>query len=239
MFLAEPSELCAENVVLAGTEGRHAATVRRMRPGERVDLTDGVGDVAECVVTGATPGHLDLKVISRRRQPRREPLVVVVQAIPKGPRAELAVELMTEVGVDAIVPWAAARCVPRWEGQRAARAVARWRDIAREAAKQARRVWLPEVAALASTPQVTGVVKEAARAVLLEAGASTRLADVPVPSSGRVVLIAGPEGGIDEAEKALLTAVGAVPARLGASVLRTSTAGAVAAAVVLSGTGRW
>ncbi len=225
--------------MLSGAEGRHAATVRRIRPGERVDLTDGAGQVAECVVTGATQGSLELRVLCRRAEPRPEPALVVVQAIPKGGRGELAVEMMTEVGVDVIAPWAASRCVPRWQGPRGAKAAARWRDTAREAAKQARRAWLPEVAPLAETHAVVAMIQRAARAVVLEPGARMRLADVPVPSSGDMIIVAGPEGGISEEESTAFTAAGAIPARLGPSVLRASTAGAVAAAVVLSGSDRW
>jgi 16S rRNA (uracil1498-N3)-methyltransferase len=225
--------------VLAGAEGRHAATVRRIRPGERVDLTDGAGQVAECVVMSAAQGRLDLRVLSRRVQPRPEPTLAVVQGIPKGGRGELAVELMTEVGVDVIVPWAAARCIPRWRRERGEKAVARWRDTARAAAKQARRAWIPDVAEPAATHGVVAMIRAAAAAVMLEPGADIRLADVRMPGSGAVLLIAGPEGGITEAESAAFATAGAVAARLGPSVLRTSSVGAVAAAVLLSRTGRW
>ncbi len=239
VFLAEPSQLRADIVVLSGAEGRHAATVRRIRAGERVDVTDGAGQVAECVVLGATPGSLELRVMRHRAEPRPEPTVVVVQAIPKGDRGELAVELMTEVGVDVITPWAASRCVPKWEGERAGKAVARWRNAARAAAKQARRAWLPEVTPLAQTPAVLAVIQQAARAVVLDPDATLRLTDMPVPSSGSLVIVAGPEGGLSEAESATLAAAGAVPARLGPSVLRASTAAAVAAAVLFSRSDRW
>ena len=239
VFLAERSQLNADTVTLAGAEGRHAATVRRVRAGERVDLTDGAGLLAECVVTSTAADRLELRVISRRTEPRPDPLVVAVQAIPKGSRAELAVEMMTEVGVDVIVPWAAARCVPRWHGERGARAVARWRDTAREAAKQARRAWIPDVSDVATTDDVADMIRAAACALMLEPGAQVRLADVPVPPSGAVVIVAGPEGGLTELEIGALAAAGAVRARLGPSVLRTSTVGAVAAAVLLSHSARW
>jgi 16S rRNA (uracil1498-N3)-methyltransferase len=239
VFLAEPSQLRADTVVLSGAEGRHAATVRRIRAGERVDVTDGAGQVAECVVTGATPGSLELRVMRHREEPRPQPTLVVVQAIPKGDRGELAVEMMTEVGVDVIAPWAASRSVPKWEGPRAGKALARWRATAREAAKQARRAWLPEVTPPVQTPAVAAMAAQAARAVVLDPGATLRLADIPVPSSGRVVIVTGPEGGISEAESTALAAAGAIPARLGPSVLRTSTAAAVAAAVLLSRSVRW
>jgi 16S rRNA (uracil1498-N3)-methyltransferase len=220
--------------VLGDAEGRHAATVRRIRPGERVDLTDGAGQVAECVVMSAAHGRLGLRVVSRCTRPRPEPTLVVVQAIPKASRGELAVELMTEVGVDVVIPWAAARCIPRWQGERGAKAVARWRDTAREAAKQARRAWLPDVAALTVTNDVVVMIKLAAFAVVLEPGASLRLADVRMPRSGDVIVVVGPEGGLTEREGGAFAAAGAVPVRLGPSVLRASTAGAVAAAVLLS-----
>lgn len=240
MFLAEPAQLRADVVVLSGAEGRHAATVRRIRPGERVDLTDGAGLVAECVVSDAVPGRLELRVVSRRTEPPPEPLLVAVQAILKGGgRGELAVEMMTEVGVDVIVPWAAARCVARWRGERGARAAARWRDTARAAAKQARRAWLPEIAEPAATEDVIGRIRAAACAVVLDPGAATRLADVPVPDAGAVVMVAGPEGGLTDAESAAFTAAGAVPARLGPAVLRASTVSTVAAAVLLSRCRRW
>ncbi len=239
VFLAEPSQLRADMVLLCGAEGRHAATVRRIMAGERVDVTDGAGQVAECVVTGVTPGSLELRVMRHRAEPRPEPTIVVVQAIPKGGRGELAVEMMTEVGVDVITPWAASRCVPKWEGARGGKTLARWRDTAREAAKQARRAWLPEVTPPAQTPAVAAMIQQAARGVVLDPGAALRLADIPVPSSGRVIIVTGPEGGISAAESTALTAAGAMPARLGPSVLRTSTAAAVAAAVLLSRSGRW
>jgi 16S rRNA (uracil1498-N3)-methyltransferase len=225
--------------VLAGAEGRHAATVRRIGPGERVDLSDGRGLVAECVVASAVAGRLELLVVSRRSEPSPQPGVVAVQAIPKGSRAELAVELMTEVGVDVIVPWAAARSIPRWSGERSARAAGRWRDTARETAKQARRPRIPEVTDPVTTDGVVRRIRAAALAVVLDPGATARLAELAVPGSGDVVVVAGPEGGLTDEEGSLFAAAGATPARLGPSVLRASTAAAVAAAVLLSRTRRW
>src|SRR5664280_2517967 len=156
MFLAPTDRIVAgDRVVLDGPEGRHAATVRRVRPGERVDCTDGAGLLVRCQVTAAGRDRLDLAVLERDRQPPPQPRIVVIQALPKADRGELAVELLTEVGVDEVVPWAAARCEQRWSGDRGQRALARWRSVAREAAKQSRRTWLPAVAELASTAAVT------------------------------------------------------------------------------------
>jgi 16S rRNA (uracil1498-N3)-methyltransferase len=213
--------------------------VRRLARGEQAYLTDGAGMVAHCLVTDIGPSELELTVLSRQSEPRPNPSVAVVQAIPKGDRGELAVELLTEVGADVVVPWAAERCVAQWRGERAEKAVGRWRSAALQAAKQSRRAWVPEVTAQAGTSAVAGRVRAAGLAVVLEPDAPTRLADVDLPPAGEIVLVVGPEGGITPAEQHDLAVAGAVAARLGPTVLRTSSAGVVAAAILLSRTGRW
>ena len=239
VFLSEPAALAADLVVLDGPEGRHAATVRRLTAGERVDLTDGAGLVAECVVTAARAGALELSVLDRRREPRPDPALVVAQALPKGEHGPLAVDLMTEGGVDVIVPWAAQRCVTRWQGERGGRALARWRAAAREAAKQARRAWLPEVTGPVTTAELACRAESAGLAVLLDPGGPALLSELELPGSGDIMLVVGPEGGISPAEMAELAGAGAVRARLGPAVLRTSSAGLVAATIVASRAGRW
>jgi len=249
VFLADRAALESDVVVLSGAEGRHAATVRRLRPGERADVTDGAGLVAECVVADPRPsdprpggheiGGLELTVRARREVPRPDPAITVVQAIPKGDRGELAVEEMTEVGVDRIVPWAAARCVPVWHGARGERSLAKWRLTAREAAKQSRRAWIPEVTDVASAGQVAQLIEKAPCAIVLEPGAAASLAGLSLPESGDLLVVVGPEGGITDEEGAAFRAAGATACRLGPTVLRTSTAGTVAAAILLTRSGRW
>jgi 16S rRNA (uracil1498-N3)-methyltransferase len=237
VFYAGRADLDGEVVVLSGAEGRHAATVRRLRPGERADVSDGAGLVAECVVTARGAG-LELAVRARREVPRPDPAITVVQAIPKGDRGEAAVEGLTEVGVDRIVPWTAARCVAVWAGERGARSLARWRSTAREAAKQSRRAWLPEVTEPASTGQVAAMIAAASCAVVLDPEARESLGRLE-PPSGDLVVVVGPEGGITDDEAKAFLAAGATARRLGPTVLRTSTAGIAAAAVLLSRGGRW
>ena len=233
VFLAD--DLTPDRVVLTGSEGHHAGTVRRLRVGEPVDLCDSRGGRAACRVAAVARDEVALDVLRRVREPAPAPRLVLVQALAKGDRGELAVELATEVGVDEVLPWAAARCVVKWEGARGDRALARWRATAREAGKQSRRAWLPEVGPLHSTAQVAARLRGATGLVLHEA-ASTALTAVALPAQGEVVLVVGPEGGIAEGE---LAALGGTAVRLGGSVLRTSTAGAAAAAVVSARTGRW
>lgn len=239
VFLVAAGELEADVVTLSGPEGHHAAAVRRLRAGERADVSDGAGTLAECAVVAVRPDSVVLSVRSVHAVPSPEPRITVVQALPKGDRAELAVELMTEVGVDSIVAWAAERSVTRWHGDRGERALGKWRATAREAAKQSRRAWIPEVTGPAVLSDVGKLVAQATRAVILEAGVQDPLSLLALPDSGSIVLVVGPEGGISPAERAALTSAGAVAARLGPTVLRTSTAGAAAAAVLLTRTGRW
>jgi 16S rRNA (uracil1498-N3)-methyltransferase len=241
VFCCERGQLDRDAVTLSGPEGRHATTVRRLAPGERVDLTDGAGLMAQCEVIAARPGagELDLAVLARLAEPEPACRVSIAQAILKGERAELAVELMTEVGVDVIVPWAAERCVVRWSPDRQDRALGRWRSTAREAAKQSRRARFPEVSEPARTADLLPRVVSASLALLLDPRAAGSLASLALPGDGEIMLIVGPEGGVSQSEFAGLTAAGALPVRLGPTVLRGSTAGAVAAALVLSRCGRW
>jgi 16S rRNA (uracil1498-N3)-methyltransferase len=239
VFLVEAARLRADRVRLDGPEGRHAATVRRLTPGERVDLVDGAGLLAECVVAAAGRDVLDVDVLVRRQLAPPAPRLVVVQALPKGERGELAVQTLTEVGVDVVVPWTAARCVTRWHGERGAKGLARWRAAAREATKQSRRAWLPDVRDPASTAEIAALLRVAALAVVLREQGGEPLATVDVPATGDVVVVVGPEGGVSPEELVAFTAAGASAYRLGPTVLRTSTAGVAALAVLSARSGRW
>ncbi|MFG3345310.1 16S rRNA (uracil(1498)-N(3))-methyltransferase [Streptomyces sp. NPDC048018] len=229
--------------LLDGPEGRHAVSVKRLRAGEELVLTDGQGRWAECVVVSAEgKDQLTVQVSAEHEEPVPAPRVTVVQALPKGDRGELAVEIMTETGVDAIVPWAASRCITQWKGDRGLKALAKWRATAREAGKQSRRTRFPEVTDLMSSKQVAALLAEADFAAVLHEDRdhpSGALATAELPDRGSIVLVVGPEGGVSPEELALFESAGARPYRLGHSVLRTSTAGTAAAALVLGRTGRW
>lgn len=237
VFLAD--DVAADHVVLTGPEGHHAATVRRVRVGEAVDVVDGRGTRASCTVAAVGHDTVELTVRARTVEPTPEPRLVVVQAIAKGDRGELAVELATEVGVDEVVPWAAQRSIVKWDGPRGDKALARWRSTAREAGKQSRRARLPEVLEQHTTAQVAERLRSADAGFVLHEAASAPLAAVDLPASGVVVLVVGPEGGVTDGELALFASAGARAVRLGTSVLRTSTAGAAAASVVSARTARW
>jgi 16S rRNA (uracil1498-N3)-methyltransferase len=226
-------------VVLDGPEGRHAATVQRLGVGEHLVLTDGNGTSADGTVTRTARDLLEIEIDHVVTTPPPRPRLVVVQALPKGERGELSVATMTEVGADVIVPWAAARCVTRWDGARGEKALAKWRTASRESAKQSRRSRFPEVTALATTDDVADRLGAAALAAVLHEEAGTPLGTTRLPEVGDIVMVVGPEGGISPEELAAFETAGAESYRLGPTVLRTSTAGAVGAGVLLSRTARW
>jgi len=226
-------------VTVDGDEAHHAVVVRRLRVGERLLLADGMGRVATGEVTATAKRSFTAAVTHVEDHPEPRPAVTVVQALPKGERGELAVEVLTEIGAARIVPWAAARSVAVWKGERAARSHARWQATAREAAKQARRAWHPQVLPLATTNDAAALAGAAEVAVVLHEEAAEPLAALAQPPDGDLLVVVGPEGGLTDDEVATFVAAGAVSVRLGAEVLRTSTAGVAAVAALLSRTPRW
>jgi 16S rRNA (uracil1498-N3)-methyltransferase len=226
-------------LVLDGDEGRHAATVRRIRAGEGVDVADGSGRTARCEVVEALKASLVLRVDGLADVAPRLPGLVLVQALAKGGRDETAVETATEYGVDAVVPWQAARSVVRWAAERGEKSRLRWVATARAAAKQSRRATVPDVGPLVTTTALarrTAEVVSAGGAVLvLHEDAAEPVATVPLPAPGQaaqVLVVVGPEGGIAPDELAVLTAAGGLTTRLGPDVLRSSSAGPAALAVL-------
>lgn len=223
---------------LDGPEGHHAADVQRLQPGETLQLTDGAGGIATARVTAAERGSLRLQILDRRTLPAPDPKLTVVQALPKGDRGERAVQMLTEIGVDEVIPWAASRSIVQWKGPRGDKARAKWTSTAREASKQARRGRLAEVAELHTTKQLVARLRSAAAVLVLHEEADLPLSQVALPAAGEIALVIGPEGSISPDELAALAEFGA-PVRLGDTVLRTSTAGPAALAVLQARLGRW
>ncbi len=225
-------------VELTGAEAHHAAAVRRVREGEPVTVTDGAGVWLDGAVETADPRSVVVRVTARREIPASRPRLVLVQALAKGDRDELAVQAATELGVDEVIPWQAARSVSRWEGKKLARGRERWASIAREAAKQAHRAWLPVVAEPITTGQLARRVADAT-ALVLDPLADRALTATAESGAAEVILVVGPEGGVAPEEIERLEAAGARSVRLGATVLRTSTAGPAALAALNAAWGRW
>ncbi|MFK3670680.1 16S rRNA (uracil(1498)-N(3))-methyltransferase [Leifsonia aquatica] len=239
LYLREDLEAAeaGARLTLTGPEAKHAATVNRTRPGQTVSIGNGRGLVASGEVVVATGAELTIEVASVRQEERPAPRITLVQALAKGDRDELAIQAATELGVDRVVPWSAARSVSRWEGAKIAKGRDRWSTIVREAAKQSIRAWVPDVGELATTAQVAALADGADVLVLEPTGDSALTAFTP--GERELVLVVGPEGGIAPAELEVLRAAGARIVRLGDTVLRTSTAGPAALAVLNASLGRW
>ncbi|GAB94371.1 16S rRNA (uracil1498-N3)-methyltransferase [Kineosphaera limosa] len=223
-------------LVLDGDEGHHAARVKRARVGEELLVADTVGMVAHCCVESLGPGSVSLRVVSVGLVEVGGPRFVLVQALAKGGRDEQAIETATELGVDAVVAWQADRSIVRWSGKEA-KALAKWAGVLRAAGKQSRRAVVPAVSGPVTTAQLAQLLRGAAAFVLHEE-ASERLVAQELPAEGDVYLVVGPEGGIAPAELTALSDAGALPVRLGSEVLRSSSAGPAALAVLAART-RW
>lgn len=234
-FLVDAIDESAERTVVTGAEARHAVTVSRVRPGERLTIGDGRGTIAVAEVVAAASDALELAIESTKREPYPAPRLLLAQALAKGGRDELAVQAATELGVDVVIPWQASRSVSRWEGAKTAKGQERWTTIVREASKQSIRAWVPDVDALHRTAELA---VRGERMLVLDPTATLKLTEVAL--DGRdLLLVVGPEGGIAPEEVARLVEQGATPVRLGATVLRTSTAGPAALAVLNARLGRW
>lgn len=242
LYHVDPGSLTATGpgtrLVLDGPEGHHAATVKRVEVGEEILLADASGLVALCSVAGVDKGTVEVEVRAVEDRTPHGARLVLVQALAKGGRDEQAVETATEYGVDGVIPWQAARCIVRLKGERADKMVGKWRSLVTAAAKQSRRATVPEVTPIVTTERLVDRVKDASATFVLHEDATDPLAGVAVPEDGDVLLVVGPEGGIAPDEVDALVAAGARPVRLGREVLRSSSAGPAALAV-LSAASRW
>lgn len=226
-----------EVVLLTGAEAKHASVVRRVRVGETVTLGDGRGVWLEGAVEDVSAAQVKVRIGARRRHEAPGTRILLAQALAKGDRDELAVQAACELGVDGIIPWQAARSVSRWEGAKAPKGRERWASIVREAAKQAHRSWVPDVTEVQSTAQLAARGAQA-RLLVLDPWAEARLSGIR-PDGRDIVLVVGPEGGIAPDELDRLEGSGAERVRLGDTVLRTSTAGPAAIALLSVALGRW
>ncbi len=231
--LTEPLPAIGAPFRLDGPDGRHAAVVRRIGIGERVLIADGRGHGLTGLVVAVGKSDLTVEVVEHLSTAPRARRFLAIQALAKGDRSELAIEMLTELGVDGIIPWQASRSIVRWSGDRGEKSRQRWQSSVREAAKQSRQLRVPAVAEVHSTKEVVGALSGADCALVLHEEATTPLSAVELPEAGSVMVVIGPEGGISPEELDAFVAAGAVAVSLGPSVLRTSTAGVVALAGLL------
>lgn len=241
LFFAEGAELdsVGDTFTLSGAEAKHASVVRRMSAGEAIQLTNGRGLRIRGTVASSAQEFVVIKVSGKQLEPKPTVELVLVQALAKGDRDELAIQAATELGVTAVVPWQADRCVSRWEGSKVSKGIARWQQIVLEAAKQALRVWVPTVHEPVSTKQFADLVSGYSQVLVLDPTAEMGLTSVDLAAQGQVAIVVGPEGGISNAELSLLERAGATRIHLGVNILRTSTAGMAAISALQAKLGNW
>lgn len=241
VFLIDPTgtEQPGDVIELTGPEGRHAVIVQRLQMGEEIELVDGRGKRMRGTVASTAKDSCTVTIAKIDDELEARPRITAVQAIAKGDRGELAVQMLTEAGVDVIIPWQAENCVAKWGGERAGKHHAKWQSTARESAKQARRAWIPIVESPVTTAAVADLVSNAGVALVLDEEATTPLTSIDFSTAHDVLLVIGPEGGLSPNERVLFADSGGDVVRLGSTVLRTSTAGVAALGVVMARVGRW
>ncbi len=243
LFLVDPGALdglAAGDVVdLTGPEAHHAATVVRLAPGEEVLVSDRGGARVSTRAESVAGDLVRLRVSARCDEPLPSLRLMLVQALAKDGRDEDAVEAATELGVDGVVPWQADRSIVRWKGPKVDKGLRKWANVVERAAKQSRRARWPHVEDLVTSAGLTQrCALPGVTPFVLHEDATTPLAAVDLPAEGEILLVVGPEGGISPQELERLEAAGALAVRLGPHVLRASTAGPAAIAV-LSAMSRW
>ena len=223
-------------VTLDGSEGRHASTVSRVRVGERLAIGNGRGLMLGAEVLSSSKDTVELSVTSVELTEHESPAIVLVQGLAKTDRDERAVEACTELGISAVIPWAADRSVSKWEGPKVDKGVARWAAIVREATKQSIRPFLPEVGPHLKSSQL-GTALQGMNVLVLDPTGEESLSEVKL--DGRdIALVVGPEGGISEHEITRFKEEGAHIVKMGTNILRTSTAGPAALAILNAKLGR-
>lgn len=222
--------------VLTGSDGHHAVNALRVRQGEVFAITNGLGLVATCEAIASVKSELRYRVIERTSEQRSSQEVWLYQALAKGDRDELAIQAATELGASGIAAWQGGRSVSRWDGAKVAKGLDRWKQICVEASKQSQRAWFPEIAS--DAPQGLPI-KLPGLTVLLEPSADRKFSQLPLLGAPRINLVVGPEGGFTPQELAFGRELGYEEAKLGSEILRTSTAGPAAIAMLHVISGRW
>ena len=239
-------------IVLSGGDAHHLTVVRRARAGDRVCVSDGAGTVVEGRLATLSPSAVEVEPLAERQLAKPAPSVRVFQALAKGAKVDLIVQKLVELGVDEIVIFTSGRSVPQWDARKRAQMAARWATIAREAAKQSRRAWLPQtggpVPAAEAALMAGSGVRSAARSageqdggllLLADESSATPLRDVlPSALAQPCTVVVGPEGGLTSGERVAFGSAGALPFSLGPQILRTETAALAAAALILHHAGR-
>ena len=225
------------DVVIEGDEAHHLG-VARIKVGERITVTNGAGRRAEVEVLDINKRNVGCRILEVVDEPRPNTILTVVQALTKGDRARETIELLTEGGAEIIIPWQAANSIGQWKEEKDA--LSKWRTWAREATKQSRRSWIPQVLDLHSTAELKRRIQDGEFSLVFHESSESSLTEIFNSAAPKeVILVIGPEGGITEDEVAGLVTSGAKVVSIGRAVFRSAHAGVAALAAVQTGFGIW
>jgi 16S rRNA (uracil1498-N3)-methyltransferase len=224
---------------LGGPEAKHAVSVRRMSIGEAIAVSDGSGIKIRGRVSKLQKETLELSVESIDEILPPNCQLFLVQALAKGDRDELAIQACTELGVFGVIPWQAERSISIWKAEKRQKGQTRWQAIVTEAAKQSLRALIPKVGEVLDSQELGSALAGFDQVLILDPEATTSITDLTPPATGRVAVVVGPEGGMSEQELESFAKAGFSSVRLGAGVLRTSTAGMAAVSYLQAKLGDW
>jgi 16S rRNA (uracil1498-N3)-methyltransferase len=224
---------------IAGAEAKHAMSVRRLQVGEAISVSDGQGNKARGKVSLLSKDLLELDVESVEKIERPKPQLILVQALAKGDRDEMAVQACTELGIQTVIPWQSERSVSIWKPEKQDKHRLRWQTIATEAAKQSLRPFIPEVERVLGTLELTERLKQFDLTLVLDPTSSTALTSVPLLGHQSIAIVVGPEGGISPQELDQFRSAGLNLVGLGSGILRTSTAGVAVVSYLQATHGNW
>ena len=224
---------------LGGPEAKHAVSVRRMSIGEAIAVSDGSGIKIRGRVSKLQKETLELSVESIDEILPPNCQLFLVQALAKGDRDELAIQACTELGVFGVIPWQAERSISIWKAEKRQKGQTRWQAIVTEAAKQSLRALIPKVGEVLDSQELGSALAGFDQVLILDPEATTSITDLTPRATGRVAVVVGPEGGMSEQELESFAKAGFSSVRLGAGVLRTSTAGMAAVSYLQAKLGDW
>ena len=234
-FVAEGTDFSANQIEVDGDEAHHGVNVLRLKTSEEVKISDGVGNWGVGTVSQVNKKSFTVEILDRGFEPASKQRVVVVQAILKNDANKEAVDFLTQVGADEIIPWQSQHSIGKFDDK----SLSKWQSAARESSRQSRRVRIPVISNAYSTENLISKIKGLQNIFVLHESADNRLSQIEINQEADVILIVGPEGGLSEIEVNTFVTAGAKIVRLGESVLRAANAGAAAASVVMSRTGKW
>lgn len=239
-FFVEPHQIDEGNqsIRVVGSDVNHMKNVLRMKAGEEVWISDGEEKEYHCEITCFEDEEAVLKILETLESEYELPnKIYLFQGLPKGDKMELIIQKAVELGVHEIIPVEMKRCVVKLDAKKADKKIARWQQISESAAKQSKRMLIPEVHSVMTYKEAMKYAAELDVALvpyeLAKGMKETRELISAIQPGQSVGIFIGPEGGFEEAEIELALESGAKPITLGKRILRTETAGLTILSVLM------